>query len=152
MKGFGAGMSRLGAAMKVPGVPVKSDSLRKQASELGHLIWKFNLAVNRALITYREPIMDMQLIQERIANAAMEMFASACTLSRLDSELQSAGNNGGNPPAQRDAAELFLTQSIRRMRQNLAGLVDNDDRKVLATADAVNTATSTTESNRTTVS
>src|SRR3954462_1311263 len=71
MKGVGAGMKRLGAAMKVPGIPVKSDRLRVRASQLGHLIWKFNLAVNRALITYREPIMDMQLIQERIANSAM---------------------------------------------------------------------------------
>jgi hypothetical protein len=82
-------------------------------------------------------VLDMQLVQERIAIVAMEMFASACTLSRLDSELQAAGNNGGNPPAQRQAAELFLTQSIRRMRQALAGMIDNDDRKILATADAV---------------
>ncbi|MEO5720841.1 MAG: acyl-CoA dehydrogenase family protein, partial [Chthoniobacterales bacterium] len=65
MKAWTAGMNRLGAAVKVPGVPVKSDSLRNRASELGRLIWKFNLAVNRMLIAHREPIMDMQLIQER---------------------------------------------------------------------------------------
>ena len=136
-KAWTAGMNRLNSAVKVPNVPVQSAALRGYAGQLGRLIWRFNLAVNKALIQYREPVLDMQLVQERIANVAMEMFASACTLSRLDSELQSAGNNGGNPPAQRDAAELFLTQSIRRMRQNLAGLMDNDDRKVLATADAV---------------
>ncbi len=65
------------------------------------------------------------------------MFASDCTLRRLDSELQAAANNGGTPPAQRQAAELFLTQSLRRMRQALAGMADNDDRKILTTADAV---------------
>ena len=137
MKGVGAGMSRLGAAMKVPGVPVKSDSLRKQASELGHLIWKFNLAVNRALITYREPIMDMQLIQERIANAAMEMFASACVLSRLDSELQGVSQNGATMPGSHRAADLFLRQSYSRIRRFLSDLTGNDDRELLATADAV---------------
>jgi hypothetical protein len=79
----------------------------------------------------------MQLVQERIAQVAMEMFASACTLSRLDSELQAASNNGNTPPANRQAAELFLTQSFRRMRVALAGLTDNDDRQLLATADAV---------------
>src|ERR1700724_1741961 len=102
-KAWTAGMNRLGAAVKIPSVPVKSESLRSQASQLGRLIWRFNLSVNRALITYREPVMDMQLVQERIAGAAMEMFASACVISRLDAELQGVGRNGdavaGSQPA-----------------------------------------------------
>ena len=64
------------------------------ARQLGRLIWRFNFAVNRALITYREPILDMQLVQERIANAAMDLFASTCVLSRLDGEIQFARRNG----------------------------------------------------------
>src|SRR6185436_81848 len=82
MKAWGAGLNRLGAAVKVPSVPVKSERLRGYAGQLGRLIWKFNLAVNRALIQYREPILDMQLVQERIANAAMDLFASTCVLIR----------------------------------------------------------------------
>src|SRR5216684_4308099 len=89
-----AGMNRLGAAVRVPDVPVKSDRLRAQAGQLGRLIWKFNLSVNRALIAHRESILDMQLVQERIAGAAMEMFASTCVLSRWDAELQFARRNG----------------------------------------------------------
>ena len=137
MKAFGAGLNRLGAAVKVPAVPVRSQQLRSRAGELGRLIWKFNLTVNRMLITYREPIMDMQLIQERIANAAMEMFASACVLSRLDAELQGIGMNGSSLPATHSAAELFLNQSFRRIRRFLTDLSGNEDRELLATADAV---------------
>ena len=137
MKAWGAGMNRLGAAVKVPGVPVKSDSLRGRAGELGRLIWKFNLSVNRMLIMYREPIMDMQLVQERIANSAMEMFASACVMSRLDSELQGIGQNGTALPGSHQAGELFLSQSFRRIRHFLADLSGNNDRALLATADAV---------------
>jgi len=137
MKALGAGMNRLGAAVKVPGVPVKTDRLRARASELGRLVWKFNLAVNRALITYREPILDMQLVQERIANSAMEMFASGCVISRLDSELQGIGQNGGSTPGSQQAAELFLRQSFARIRRFLGDLNGNDDRLLLATADAV---------------
>jgi alkylation response protein AidB-like acyl-CoA dehydrogenase len=136
-KAWTAGMNRLNSAVKVPVVPVRSAALRGYAGQLGRLIWRFNFAVNKALIQYREPVLDMQLIQERIAQVAMEMFASACTLSRLDSELQAASNNGNTPPANRQAAELFLTQSFRRMRAALAGLTDNDDRRLLATANAV---------------
>jgi len=85
-KAFSAGLNRLGSAVRVPSVPVQSDSLRGHAGQLGRLIRRFNVAVNRALITYREPILDMQLVQERIANAAMDLFASTCVLSRWDSE------------------------------------------------------------------
>src|SRR5881227_2777940 len=109
-KAWTAGMNRLGAAVKIPSVPVKSDSLRALATQLGRLIWRFNLSVNRALITYREPVMDMQLVQERIAGAATEMFASACVLSRLDSQLQSVAQNGASAPGGRRAGELFLRQ------------------------------------------
>src|SRR6201988_992463 len=59
-----AGMHRLGAAVRIPDVPVRSDELRSFAFQLGRLIWRFNIAVNRALIAYREPILDLQLIQE----------------------------------------------------------------------------------------
>src|SRR5881398_3914802 len=54
-KAWAAGMKRLGAAIRVPDVPVQSEQLRADARELGHLIRRFNFAVNRALITYREP-------------------------------------------------------------------------------------------------
>src|SRR5437588_9835748 len=111
-KGWTAGMNRLGAAVKIPSVPVKSESLRSQASQLGRAIWRFNLSVNRALIKYREPVMDMQLVQERIAVVAMEMFASACVLSRLDSDVEGITKNGASAPADRQAAELFLRQSF----------------------------------------
>src|ERR1051325_7120467 len=93
-KAWAAGKNRLGATIRVPDVPVQSEQLRPRARQLGRLIWRFNVAVNRALITYREPILDMQLVQERIANAAMDLFASTCVLSRIDGEISLTGRNG----------------------------------------------------------
>jgi alkylation response protein AidB-like acyl-CoA dehydrogenase len=136
-KAWTAGMNRLGAAIRIPDVPVHNGELRSFASQLGRAIWRFNLAVNRALIAYREPILDMQLVQERIAGAAMELFASSCVLSRWDAELEASRRNGGSAPAEHGAAELFLRQSFRRIRQHLAGLNDNEDKAVLATAKSV---------------
>jgi len=101
------------------------------------LIWRFNVAVNRALITYREPILDMQLLQERVANAAMDLFASTCVLSRLDADIQFARRNGSSSSPDQFAAELFLRQSFRRIRHFLAGLTNNDDKSVLATANSI---------------
>jgi acyl-CoA dehydrogenase family member 9 len=132
-----AGKHRLGATVRVPDIPVRSAELRWFANQLGRLIWRFNVAVNRALITYREPILDMQLVQERVANGAMDLFASTCVLSRHDAELQFAQRNGNSSSPDRFAAELFLRQSFRRIRHCLAGLTDNDDKSVLATANSV---------------
>src|SRR6476660_3803317 len=133
-KAWAAGKNRLGATVLVPDVPVQSEQLRAQARQLGRLIRHFNFAVNRALITYREPILDMQLVQERIANASMDLFAATCVLSRIDGEIQFAGRNGNAVSPDHSAADLFLRQSFRRIRGFLAGLTDNDDKAVIAAA------------------
>jgi acyl-CoA dehydrogenase family protein 9 len=136
-KAWTAGKHRLGATVRVPEIPVRSAELRWFANQLGRLIWRFNVAVNRALITYREPILDMQLVQERIANAVMDLFAATCVLSRQDAELQFAQRNGNSSTPDHFAADLFLRQSFRRIRRFLAGLTDNDDKSVLATANSL---------------
>jgi acyl-CoA dehydrogenase family member 9 len=136
-KAWSAGMNRLGATVRIPDVPAQSGQVRAHARQLGRLIWRFNFAVNRALIAYREPILDMQLVQERIAGAAMELFASTCVLSRWDAELRAAFRNGDSAPVQSAAPDLFLRQSFRRVRQFLDALGDNDDKALLATADFI---------------
>jgi hypothetical protein len=78
----------------------------------------------------------MQLIQERIAGAAMDLFASTCVLSRWDAELQFARRNGDSAPQTNHAADLFLRQSFCRIRRFLSDLNDNDDTALLATANA----------------
>src|SRR6476469_3654327 len=133
-KAWNAGMSRLGATVRTPNVPVQSAELRGFAGQLGRLIWRFNVAVNRALVVYREPVLDMQLIQERIAGAAMELFASTCALSRWDSELQARGRNGEKQQFDFTAPEYFIRKSIRHAKELLAKLNDNDDRALLAAA------------------
>src|SRR5437588_4160536 len=135
-KAWNAGMNRLGATVRIPDVPVRSSELKSFASQLGRLIWRFNLAVNKSLILYREPILDMQLVQERIAGAAMDLFASTAVLSRWDSEIQFGQGNGEKPTQKNTAAELFLRQSFRRIRNYLAGLSDNEDKFILKAADS----------------
>ena len=133
---WGAGLKRLTAAVKVPEVPVRNARLKSYAGQLARLVWRFNFAVNKALITYREPVMDMQLVQERIANAAMEMFAATCVLSRWDAELTAIDRNGRDS-TDHVAADLFVRRALRHTRQFLRGLGDNDDAAMLATANAV---------------
>src|SRR5437868_2132042 len=135
-KAWTAGKHRLGATVRVPEIPVRSPELRSFGNQLGRLIWRFNFAVNRSLVVYREPILDMQLVQERIAGAAMDLFASTAVLSRWDSVIQFAQRNGEAPSRKKNAPTVALRQSARRIRNFLSRLGDNDDEVILKAAES----------------
>ena len=79
------------------------------------------------LIRHREAILDRQLVQEPIAEAAMELYASACVLSRRDAELTSGSTDDGLAAWEHAAAGLFLRQSARRIREALGHLWSHDN-------------------------
>jgi acyl-CoA dehydrogenase family member 9 len=117
-----------------PALRVQSPGLRASARSLAGLIRRFGLAVERALIRHREEILERQLVQQPIAEAAMELYASACVLSRRDAELQ-AGSIDGRPSSwEASAAELFLRQSARRTCEALRRLRDHDHEALTHTA------------------
>jgi alkylation response protein AidB-like acyl-CoA dehydrogenase len=140
LKGLGKlwsfGKKDLETRFKTPDVPVHSELLRADGRELAKRLREFGRAVQGVLFQHREAIVDRQYVLERISDAACELYASGCALSRLD-HLLAAGN--GNPAdAQRDvqAGRYFLRLADRRIRQSLAALADNDDAMTTTTADA----------------
>jgi alkylation response protein AidB-like acyl-CoA dehydrogenase len=118
-------------------VPVRSASLRGPAHQLGRRVRDFHLAVLAMMRKYREALLFRQYVQERIADAACELYASACTLSRLDHLLTMS--NGRRDEVERDVqvGRYYLKLSDRKVRQCLAALSDNDDAETTRTADAV---------------
>jgi alkylation response protein AidB-like acyl-CoA dehydrogenase len=130
------GRKQLSARLTTPEVPVRSGELRSPSHELGKRIRDFGLAVQNMLFRFREGILEKQYIQERIADAACDLYASSCTLSRLDHILTQS--NGNPDEARRDAVagRYFLTLANRRIKQNLAALTDNNDEATTAAADA----------------
>ncbi len=103
----------------LPTVPVQAPALASRAKALSRLIRSFGLAVEQALMKHREEILEKQLVQEPIAVAAMELYASICVLARMDAERSMTPVD--------PTADLFLQQSARRIRQALRQLKDNDD-------------------------
>lgn len=129
--------AQVGSRLSTPDVPVRSASLQAEARELGKRVRDFGLAVQGMLRQYREAVLERQYVQERISDAACDLYASSCTLSRLD-QLLSDGN--GNPAElDRDvsAGRYFLKLADRRIRHSLAALADNDDDLTTKTADAL---------------
>jgi hypothetical protein len=131
------GGKQIKARFTTPEVPVRSKELRPFARRLGARVRDFSLAVQGALMKHREQILFRQYVQERLADAACELYASACALARLD-HLAALGN-GNAEEVRRDltAGQYYLRLSDRRVRGCLSALADNDDRYTTQTADAI---------------
>ncbi len=131
------GRNRLAATFWTPEVPVQSPALQNEAYALGRRIRAFGKSVDAVLRHYREAVLDRQYIQERIAEAATELYVSACVISRLDSIL--GGNGAATPNAERDLAigRFYLKAADRRIRQQLDALWDHDDAETTTLANVL---------------
>jgi alkylation response protein AidB-like acyl-CoA dehydrogenase len=128
---------QVAARLTTPDVPVQSRELRAEARELGKRVRDFGLAVQGVLRQYREAVLERQYVQERIADAACDLYASSCTLSRLDHLLTQGNHSPAEVKRDVTAGRYFLMLAGRRIRQNLAALADNDDDQTTAAANAV---------------
>ena len=79
---------------------------------------------------HREAILEMQYVQERIADAAIALVTSACTLARIDRALAS----GSATDLDRASADLYLRTAGRRFDRALHDLNQNDDARTTETA------------------
>lgn len=142
LKGFGRlfrfGQEQLSARLVSPSVPVRSSELRNEAARLGRLVGDFGLAVQWVLrhCAKIEVFLTSQYLHERLADAACDIYAASCTLSRLDSMLF---NVNGKPMTDHPdviAGRHFLALAYRRIKQNLTALTENDDVSTTKAADA----------------
>ena len=95
--------------------------------------------VSRILATHRERILDMQLLQQRVAWAAIEIYAMGAVISKLQSLLEHAEGNGDNPQLARDLliGKGYCRHAKNRINRRLKGLFRNRDKHRLIVADSV---------------
>jgi acyl-CoA dehydrogenase family protein 9 len=85
------------------------DYFEKHVAELGG-------ATDRSILRHREKIVDSQLILERLANMAIDLFATACVIARTQSLIDERGVEA----CDREIAlcDLFCMEAGRRFRGN----------------------------------
>ena len=98
-------------------------------------------ATERAILKYKQDIIHRQLVVERLAHMSIELFATACVLSRTQSLIDAQGVDG----AARECTlcDLFCVEAGRRFRsarQALEGREDEVDRARRSVAAAVREA------------
>jgi hypothetical protein len=117
--------------------------LSKEGHALADLTTQLGRAVHRLLRTYRQDILDMQLLQARIAWSVVDLYAMAAVISKLQSMLDAASHNGnGNGHAaaiKRDLmiGKAFCHRAADATTKRLASLWNNQDDEHLAVADLV---------------
>ncbi|MSQ95074.1 MAG: acyl-CoA dehydrogenase [Gemmataceae bacterium] len=144
---------RLAAHFTMPTIPVASPQLNAEANHLSCRVRDFGLAVIDVLKHFRKQalaeatgaddeelkimrvVLKSQYMQERLADVACDLYASSCTLARLD-HLLSTSN--GHADTQRDiqAGRYFMAIANRRIKQNLAAMWTNDDEMTTQAANA----------------
>lgn len=131
---FGFTGDYLRLRLSSPSIPVRSPALQQAASRVGQLIGRLACTAQSLLFRYGEDVLERQIEQERIAWAAMELFASVSVLSRRDAELANAIESD---PANGAVADLFLEESAANIARQLAAVGRSNDRKLGNAASAV---------------
>jgi acyl-CoA dehydrogenase family protein 9 len=109
-------------------------SLEKEAEIIADLVHDFALAVEDTILRSGKKIIERQFQQDRMANAAIDIFLSVAVLSRTTWELERAGDEAG-AKAQLDCARIFLPMASRRVRRNIRALRRNQDQRMRAIAE-----------------
>jgi alkylation response protein AidB-like acyl-CoA dehydrogenase len=123
-----------------PAVPVKAFELRDDSETLGRLTREFGLKLPHVFMAAKteENFAQAELVHERIADIAIDLYVSSCVLARLDHLLSKPATNGtatpADPYADVTAGRYFLELAFRRIRERFAAFDDNDDAELLATA------------------
>ena len=82
-------------------------------------------ATERMVMRYRAKIIDRQLVLERLANMAIELYATGCVIARTQRLLET---NGEERSAHELAlCELFCIEAGKRFRRNRIALDAKDD-------------------------
>lgn len=82
-------------------------------------------ATDRAILRHRKQIVDRQLVLERLANMAIELFATASVISRTQSIIERGTSKEGDDAIQ--LCGLFCVESGRRFRDARTLLDSSED-------------------------
>jgi len=108
-------------------------ALEREADLVSDLVHDLALAVEDSVIKHGKAIIDKQFLQERMANAAIDIFLATSVLSRTTWEIERLGGVE-EAKAQLDCARVFVPMAFRRARRNIRGLRRNQDARLSSLA------------------
>jgi alkylation response protein AidB-like acyl-CoA dehydrogenase len=132
------GWEQTGGRWSLPDVPVQNASLRGEAKTIARHTKQLGLSLPWVFLRAgtEERFVQSQYVHERLADIAIDLYASACALSRLDHLMSHGNGDARQAKADITAGKHFLRLADRRIRANFEALKDNDDPQTTECADA----------------
>jgi len=112
------------------------ESLNNSKAEFEEWAKNLHITVERLLMKYGKEIIEKELIQFRLANAAIDLFGMIACISRVESDIQRKGVD--NCTNDITLCNLFCEQAWRRIRRNILMVDKNDDSTTIKIAEIVN--------------
>ncbi|MFP5353685.1 MAG: acyl-CoA dehydrogenase family protein [Gemmatimonadota bacterium] len=137
--GFGAISSYLAGRAKStlnkPDFTKVHPALADEAELVASQVHALARGVEWALRKHGKAIIERQYVQERLANAAIDLFLATATLSRITAEIEHADGNLEAVAGELDCARVFVHMAYRRARRSLKALKVNQDARIDAIAE-----------------
>lgn len=92
------------------------ERLKKHKEYFEKHVAELGTATDRAIVRHREKIIDSQLVLERLANMAIDLFATACVIARTQTLIDDCGVEQCEREIQ--LCDLFCVEAGRRFRGN----------------------------------
>jgi|WetSurMetagenome_2_1015567.scaffolds.fasta_scaffold35092_2 acyl-CoA dehydrogenase family member 9 len=92
----------------------------------------FSVAVDKLLVAHGKKVISMGFLQERVANAAMNLYGMIATLSRLDTLVKARGAEAC--AYEMDLTKAYYADAWRALRRELGLLERNGDERALRIA------------------
>ena len=103
------------------------DQLKKHKEYFERHVAELGTATDRAIMRHREKIVDRQLVLERLANMAIDLFATACVIARTQTLIDECG--AGECEREIALCDLFCVEAGRRFRGN-RNMIDSREEQV----------------------
>lgn len=109
-------------------------ALHDEAEAIADVVHSLALSVEGVLMSEGKAIIERQFHQERLANAAIDIYLSVCALSRCTAALERAGGDESKVAPDVDCTRLFVSAAARRARRAVRALTHNQDARQKAVA------------------
>jgi acyl-CoA dehydrogenase family protein 9 len=107
--------------------------LKEESEMVAEVVHDLAKAVEKALIEHGKDIIERQFHQERMANAAIDIYLATATLSRCTWAIGKAGSVEA-AAADLDNAKIFIPMAMRRARRSVRAIERNQDARLKALA------------------
>jgi len=111
------------------------DAFKREADMVEDVVHDLGLAVENLVIKHGKGIIEKQFLQERMANAAIDVFHAMAVLSRASAAIERVGGDEAKAVADVDCARIFVPMAMRRARRSVRALGRNQDARLKAIAE-----------------